>query len=457
MAWERDYLSRKQFGQHVIALLKDRYSSSAKQNFIANLDAGWGEGKTHFIDNLANQLSDEGYSVARVNAWQDDRSADPLLTVIAAISDAISSSLPKGEKGSQLFDDAKRAIAPVAAEATKQIAKHLLKMGLGVSVEKLLEASNSTEWELDEEALSKGTDEALAALGQRYIDDAIRNQHKDKVAIQTFRDKTAAALNCLSADKRPLFVFIDELDRCRPSYAVRMLEELKHVFEIPGVVFFVATDSVQLGHSVKALYGEGFESQVYLRRFFDRVITFPPVDRAQFVSRAFESLGIDLKNDFFEDLDFSTLDTFTSLFRSRGISNRDAMQYLELVATFVHSWNHKAKIYAPYLAALTFEYFEDHRRFATSDYLMSDSERATTWKYRKSDSRSQTLHNEMQRFEGNLAKPLTELAHSTLATNYLIEEHNLRFDEISAGKQILSYLTEYRDRIRLAGRAIRDE
>ncbi|MEL0615029.1 P-loop NTPase fold protein, partial [Marinomonas arenicola] len=49
-------------------------------------------------------------------------------------------------------------------------------------------------------------------------------------------------------------MFVDELDRCRPSYAVEMLESIKHIFDIKGIVFVVATDSEQLQHGVKAIY-----------------------------------------------------------------------------------------------------------------------------------------------------------------------------------------------------------
>lgn len=67
----------------------------------------------------------------------------------------------------------------------------------------------------------------------------------------------------------PAFIFIDELDRCRPSYAVEMLETIKHIFDIDGVVFVVATDTEQLQHAVKAVYGEGFDAKIYLGRFFN--------------------------------------------------------------------------------------------------------------------------------------------------------------------------------------------
>ncbi|MGL6523975.1 KAP family P-loop NTPase fold protein [Aeromonas hydrophila] len=71
----------------------------------------------------------------------------------------------------------------------------------------------------------------------------------------------------------PTLVIIDELDRCRPSYAVEMLEVVKHIFDIPGVFFIISTDTEQLQHAIKVVYGSGFNAQIYLSRFFDARFT----------------------------------------------------------------------------------------------------------------------------------------------------------------------------------------
>ncbi|QDE47832.1 hypothetical protein EIN43_17235 [Enterobacter hormaechei] len=65
----------------------------------------------------------------------------------------------------------------------------------------------------------------------------------------------------------PTFIFIDELDRCRPNYAIDMLETIKHLFDINNVVFVIATDKEQLSHSICSVYGSGFDATRYLDRF----------------------------------------------------------------------------------------------------------------------------------------------------------------------------------------------
>ncbi|HHQ4610130.1 TPA: KAP family P-loop NTPase fold protein [Aeromonas veronii] len=87
----------------------------------------------------------------------------------------------------------------------------------------------------------------------------------------------------------PAFILIDELDRCRPSYAVEMLETIKHIFDIKGVVFVLATDTEQLQHAIKVVYGEGFDAQSYLGRFFQRRFTLNKKSRREFISSTLEA------------------------------------------------------------------------------------------------------------------------------------------------------------------------
>ena len=74
-------------------------------------------------------------------------------------------------------------------------------------------------------------------------------------------------------------VMINELDRCRPSYAVELLEVAKHLFSADRIVFVLAVNCDQLAHSVTALYGNDFDAEGYLRRFFDVDFQLPEPDR----------------------------------------------------------------------------------------------------------------------------------------------------------------------------------
>ena len=72
-----------------------------------------------------------------------------------------------------------------------------------------------------------------------------------------------------------LVVFIDELDRCKPSYAVRLLERIKHYFSHENITFVFSVNINELRHTIEKHYGEDFNSSRYLDRFFDLRVTLP--------------------------------------------------------------------------------------------------------------------------------------------------------------------------------------
>lgn len=84
------------------------------------------------------------------------------------------------------------------------------------------------------------------------------------------------------SQKLPLFIIVDELDRCRPNFSIELLENIKHLFGVDGVYFVVATDTNQLGHSVQAIYGSNFNGRRYLQRFFDQEFTLPDPENRLF-------------------------------------------------------------------------------------------------------------------------------------------------------------------------------
>ncbi|WP_372364029.1 P-loop NTPase fold protein [Xanthomonas sp. NCPPB 3583] len=77
---------------------------------------------------------------------------------------------------------------------------------------------------------------------------------------------------------RKVVVIIDELDRCRPLFAIQMLERVKHLFEINGFLFVISTDGKNLPEAVRSVYGGMESGERYLRRFFDFEFRLPAPD-----------------------------------------------------------------------------------------------------------------------------------------------------------------------------------
>jgi hypothetical protein len=267
-----DKLDRARYATFLSRLLaqegfdKSRSDDEQKKNYVLNLNAEWGAGKTYFLKRWSRELIVD-FPVVYIDAWQQDYSDDPFLTVIAGIIKQLQRqakfniTIPKSAVS--MF----KAVAPAIAQGlTKKIS--------GIDLDELHTLLFSDEEIEDDQKQNSnkltGSDfsPAVKALAQNLIKD---HEAKNK-SVEVIKAKLADWVNKFEEQEGkslPIFIFIDELDRCRPSYAVEMLETIKHIFDVKGIVFVVATDTEQLQHTIKSIYGEGFDAKVYLGRFFN--------------------------------------------------------------------------------------------------------------------------------------------------------------------------------------------
>ena len=138
--------------------------------------------------------------------------------------------------------------------------------------------------------VEKEVGQALASYAQKRLSEYLDT----RTSLQTFRASLEELARELAEANHglPLIVVIDELDRCRPSYAVELLETAKHFFSVDHVVFVLAVNRSELAHSVCAIYGSGFDAPGYLRRFFDVDFRLPDADRQRFLEETLERAGL---------------------------------------------------------------------------------------------------------------------------------------------------------------------
>lgn len=222
---------------------------------VLAVDAQWGFGKTAFLKMWAQHLRNEGFPVAEFNAWETDFSDDPLMALYATLKDHFSG-LP---------------------DAKTDLYETVLETGL-ILISKVASAAIPLFPDIKEavEHAKEGATSRTEARLSRY--------RETREAIDRFK----AALQEVRGDK-PLVICVDELDRCRPNYAIEFLEATKHVFEVDGVIFILAVNLSELANSVSALYGSDFDARRYLRRFVDRPMNLPPGDRARFLQSLLEN------------------------------------------------------------------------------------------------------------------------------------------------------------------------
>lgn len=127
---------------------------------------------------------------------------------------------------------------------------------------------------------------------------------KTQKSVQSLVDDFLSSL--LPEQGNRLVVFIDELDRCQPNYAVRLLERIKHYFSNDLITFVFSVNTNQLQHTIKGHYGNGFDASRYLNRFFDLYISLPPADLTKYYSK----LGFDNRGYVYESVCKEVINAF---------------------------------------------------------------------------------------------------------------------------------------------------
>ncbi|MBL0621651.1 P-loop NTPase fold protein [Aeromonas veronii] len=267
-----DRLDRARYAEFLTNYLA---AEGTQRNYVLNLNAEWGAGKTWFIKRWYMELKAH-YPTVYIDAWQQDFSDDPLLTVISSIIDQLK--MIAGKEN------------PIP-EGMRQRLLGLFKVGGKLALKAAIKKAG-----LEEDDFSLEGDDA-----NQLVDALCSNQKERYESIQYLKNEIrqwvegAVTLGKGALDY-PAFILIDELDRCRPSYAVEMLETIKHIFDIKGVVFVLATDTEQLQHAIKVIYGDGFDAESYLGRFFHRRFTLGSISRRDFIQQALSDKQLQFEN-----------------------------------------------------------------------------------------------------------------------------------------------------------------
>lgn len=291
--WADDHLERQQEAAYLTHYLAARYQAKAKEEgFVLALNADWGMGKSFMIDRWSKDMEVAGHPVVSFDAWENDFTAEPLVAFIAELDKALDPYFSKIPAGTHLrqewLEQAKAALVPCLKVAGFALVKHAAGMG-AEQVTNLFHSYQGDSFAADEEAADKrGFDEKdLKEKLARAVEESLKSHNNTKVAISAFKKRLGILIEHLAKEsdiQLPVCVFIDELDRCRPDYAIRLLEGVKHLFGVPGIHFIVATNLIELSHSVRAVYGSGFSADRYLKRFFDMEYSLPEPDNQKFAA-----------------------------------------------------------------------------------------------------------------------------------------------------------------------------
>ena len=234
---------------------------------VLAVDAAWGAGKTTFLKIWAQYLRNQGFSVVEFNAWETDFSEDPFVTLSSELMESLRQQAGKSLGG--MIGEFKKA--------AKEVLRHIAPGAIRVATATI-------------PIVGSELGIALASYAKERL-----SQHQEaRKSVKAFQSVLQEMAHTLSneRDGRPLILMIDELDRCRPSYAVELLEVAKHLFSVDRIVFVLPVNRDQLEHSVRALYGSDFDAEGYLRRFFDVDFQLPEPSRDAFIAAQLRATGI---------------------------------------------------------------------------------------------------------------------------------------------------------------------
>lgn len=218
--------------------------STYANGFVLAIDNKWGAGKTTFVKMWQQDLENKSFKTLYFNAWENDFDNDALTALMAELQSL---------KNNQTEKAFKKVL-----KCGSKLAKNVIPIAIKSALNKYV------------------GDDFVKEVFQQIVDnadDVFQNQVSDylskKQGLKEFKSSLSEYIDATKGDK-PIVFFIDELDRCRPNYAVEVLEKVKHFFSVPGIVFVLSIDKSQLEHAVRGVYGsEQIDANEYLKRFVD--------------------------------------------------------------------------------------------------------------------------------------------------------------------------------------------
>jgi len=243
--FENCKLDRKKYAEILTEIV-----NQCNDGFVLAINNEWGTGKTTFVKMWQQLLVNQEFKTLYFNAWENDFELNPLTAILAELKKLF----PK--TNSKNFNTLLNKGAVIAQNVLPAIAKGIAKRYI------------------DADEITEGIEKTTKAVTD-IMKDEIKSYTARQKGMDDFRKELEKFVK-QEGNLKPVIFFIDELDRCKPSYSVEVLEQMKHFFMVSGIVFVLAIDKVQLGNAIKGFYGsEHINSEEYLRRFIDIEYTIP--------------------------------------------------------------------------------------------------------------------------------------------------------------------------------------
>ncbi|HET6720562.1 MAG TPA: P-loop NTPase fold protein [Rhodocyclaceae bacterium] len=309
------------FGRKALADRLTSYLDRLKDGCVVGVDAPWGEGKSWFGRNWQAQLAADGYNTIYVDAFERDYLDDPFPLLASEIVLALDAK-NSGDVGKSLL------------EASLKLGKTLLPAAAKMSINTLGRLFLGTlDLAGDAGELANKLDDKFADASEKYVASRIAAVEEEKKSVAGFRE---ALTQFAAAQAKPVVFFIDELDRCRPDFAVRIIERVKHFFDVPNLVFVLLLNRDQLERAVQGVYGQGCDAHAYLGKFVHLFLSLPKkksFDTGQSNSNWIYAWKVAQRYQFRETQQLENfIGAYTPVATALGMSLRDVEKAFALLA-----------------------------------------------------------------------------------------------------------------------------
>ncbi|HIU53920.1 MAG TPA: hypothetical protein IAD20_07570 [Candidatus Scatocola faecipullorum] len=317
--------------KHIIPLTTLLSNVGNEDSFVMTVSAPYGGGKTFFVKMWQNYLKEQNGHTLYYNAWENDFSINPLASFISCFSELDDVDPKLKDKVKALTTAAQKITLTKIPEICVRLLGALCKKYLDIEAQELYDTAKISAEFVDEAEKEVGK---LSAKAKTMI----ANEKELRYAIADFKKKLKELITSFErTNKRisgKLVIFIDDLDRCRPDYAITFLEYIKHLFSIPNCNFVLSVDEDQLISTIEKVYGsknaEGFLSKII---DFDFNLPYPGSVR-EFIELAIKKLNWESDNIFsspYQDIDMKEIFIlmFEPLVKLLSLTMRDIEHVLQ--------------------------------------------------------------------------------------------------------------------------------
>ncbi|MCZ8284477.1 MAG: P-loop NTPase fold protein, partial [Bacteroidia bacterium] len=225
---------------------------------VIGIDAPWGEGKTWFGRNWQAQLDAAGYSTVYLDAFENDGIDDPFLLIAAEILnlEIVGNKSQRASFVQKAAAVGRRIIPAVAKGAIKGATKAIGLTEVSQEVSEAIQDAGS----------------AVGDAAEKYLETRINELEKTRKSAAAFKSRLE---DIAKKSPNPIVFFVDELDRCSPAFAVKLIERIKHFFDVPNLVFVLLLNRRQISAALKGVYGSETDTATYMNKFVHFFLTLP--------------------------------------------------------------------------------------------------------------------------------------------------------------------------------------